>query len=174
MDIYNDIERKAFITAVEAHKDRRYISKDCDYPYMFHLYSVVQILKGEGVMDKNILCAAWLHDTIEDTDMTYKDVNALFGKEIAEIVYAVTDELGRNRKERKAKTLPKLIDFPEAQIVKLADVLANVLESISSKSSHIEMYRKEYPDLRAIVKDSENETIISLMNKLDLYLLKLP
>jgi hypothetical protein len=64
-----------------------------------------------------------------------------------EIVKAVTDGPGKNRKERKADMYPRCAALPKAIIVKLCDRIANVEEAIKCKNTgHFQMYLKEYPD----------------------------
>ena len=58
--------------------------------------------------DQTMTSAGYLHDTIEDTDTSYRDLFDRFGEEVAELVYAVTSELGRNRAERNRKTCAKI------------------------------------------------------------------
>ena len=59
------------------------------------------------------------------------------------MVYCVTDEIGRNRKEKKAKTLPKTASNPDAIILKLADRIANI-----EHGGKIDMYAKEYDEFK--------------------------
>lgn len=59
------------------------------------------------------------------------------------MVYCVTDELGRNRKEKKEKTLPKTASNPDAIILKLADRIANI-----EHGGKVDMYRKEYQEFK--------------------------
>ena len=77
-----------------------------------------------------IQSAALLHDTIEDTNATYEEIQKVFGKSVCDLVYFLTDDLtpkDGNRKLRKEKYLEKLLDSPyEAKCLKIADVLANV------------------------------------------------
>lgn len=82
-------------------------------------------------MDYSIIqSAALLHDTIEDTNATYEEIQKVFGKSVCDLVYFLTDDLtpkDGNRKLRKEKYLEKLLDSPyEAKCLKIADVLANV------------------------------------------------
>lgn len=133
--------RDAFEFALKWHGDQKYADV---HPYAVHLYEVTQILQSFGFDDVKLLCAGWLHDVIEDTPCNYKDVNAKFGEAIAEIVYALTDELGRNRKERKERTLPKLDNFKYAQIVKLADWIANVRQCHRNGNKMYKMYQRDY------------------------------
>jgi len=130
--------------AQDAHKDQKYGG----HPYIKHLQDVYAVLIEQGIKDKEILCAAWLHDTIEDTSTSYEDILNTFSKEIADIVFAVTNEEGKNRKERNFKTYPKIKNNKKATILKLADRIANVKESISNNPNLLEMYKKEYSSFR--------------------------
>lgn len=82
-------------------------------------------------MDYSVIqSAALLHDTIEDTNATYEEIQKVFGKSVCDLVYFLTDDLtpkDGNRKLRKEKHLEKLLNSPyEAKCLKIADVLANV------------------------------------------------
>lgn len=82
-------------------------------------------------MDYSVIqSAALLHDTIEDTNATYEEIQKVFGKSVCDLVYFLTDDLtpkDGNRKLRKEKYLEKLLDSPyEAKCLKIADVLANI------------------------------------------------
>ena len=119
------------------------------YPYYKHLEDVYNVLIRFGFNEQKhlkLLVAAFLHDTIEDTNTSYSDLKKAFGEEIAEIVFCMSDELGRNRKEKKAKTYPKIRSNPDSVILKVADRIANAEFSVSEKSPQSEMYRKEYSD----------------------------
>ena len=92
-----------------------------------HLKDVVKNLKKMRVTNKDIICAAWLHDTIEDTDTDFDSIKDGFGKNVAEIVVSVTKDnrLPRKQRERKyAKDLKS--SSTKAKLVKIADILANV------------------------------------------------
>lgn len=112
-------------------------------PYMYHVESVVAKAK-ENTTDEAIISACYLHDTIEDGDISFNKIKELFGEEVSEIVYCVTNELGRNRQERHDKTYPKIKGNPKAQAVKLCDRVANVSHSKSYAPDKIRMYRKEH------------------------------
>lgn len=146
-----DIARRAFLLAAEYHKHQKY----GDHPYLVHLYDVVQILNEYGYnIDayQNLIAAAWLHDALEDTTLNYATIKKELGVQVAEIVFAVTDELGRSRKERKVKTLPKLDNFLDAQIVKLADWIANLRDVHRSRPDLLQMYQKDYGAFKAAVR----------------------
>ena len=88
--------------------------------------------------------ATWGHDLIEDTRVSYNDVRNQLGQEAANIIYAVTNEKGKNRKERaNAKYYEGIRNTPGAVFVKLCDRIANVRYGTITKSRMVEMYQKE-------------------------------
>lgn len=150
MDGDIDVVRRAFLFALRYHGTQKY-GYD---PYMVHLFDVYNVLIEFGHDDNDLLVVALLHDIIEDTLANYADVLVAFGERVAEAVYACTDSLGRNRKERKKETLARLIDFsrktPDALTVKLADWIANVRDAHRHTPNKLQMYRKEWPDFYAL------------------------
>lgn len=77
---------KAYNLAAEKHKNQKRGSGE---PYIIHPLNVAYILASIG-MDDNTLCAALLHDVVEDTDVTSKDLTEMFGEEISDMVAGVT------------------------------------------------------------------------------------
>jgi (p)ppGpp synthase/HD superfamily hydrolase len=136
-----DIIDRAFLVAEEAHHNQTYDI----YPYIYHIKMVYDTAKTLGY-DQSILVACILHDILEDTGISYNDINKAFGLEIAEIVFCVTDELGRNRKERKEKTYPKIRSNWKAVAVKICDRISNVAHSNEYNSKMKECYSKENED----------------------------
>lgn len=134
------LDAKAF--AIEAHKGDTYGE---GYPYSKHLNDVYNVLVTFGLFSETLLVVAWLHDTIEDTQVVYEDVQSEFGTEIADLVYLVTDKRGRNRKERQANTYPELAQDHYARLVKLADRIANLTMTMHDSQEKFVMYEKEYP-----------------------------
>jgi (p)ppGpp synthase/HD superfamily hydrolase len=111
-------------------------------PYSDHLEKVVKILKKIGIRDESILCAGWLHDTIEDTDTDYDDINKDFGIETANIVATVTKDTRMIKEYREIAYCKQLKEGTwQAQIVKFADILANLNDLKSSNGTNSE--RKE-------------------------------
>lgn len=141
----NSMIKKAMEFANKAHSNKMYD----EFPYFKHLQDVYNIIifVERYKNDVNLCCASWLHDTMEDTGTSYSDLKNNFNEEIAEIVYCVTDSNeGRNRKEKKLLTYPKIAGNPDAIVIKLADRIANMEHSLKQgkDSSFFEMYRKEY------------------------------
>ena len=146
----HEMIKKARAFAQKAHNVQTYGNGGV-YPYYKHCEDVEGVLRRFGFTeekDLDILVSSWLHDTLEDTNNSYNDVKKEFDINIAEIVYCVTDEMGRNRKEKKEKTLPKIRSNPKSVILKVADRIANVEFGISEGSSFVDMYRKEHPDFQ--------------------------
>lgn len=139
----------------DAHKDQTY----GPYPYIKHLEDVYQILIEFGfgfVEDKELLIGAWFHDILEDTNTKYHRLKINFGERVAEMVYDVTDEMGRNRKERKKKTYPKIRENGDSMILKLADRIANIRFSSFSPfgdNNKIDMYRKEAKEFESELRN---------------------
>ncbi|XP_050395887.1 guanosine-3',5'-bis(diphosphate) 3'-pyrophosphohydrolase MESH1 [Patella vulgata] len=97
-------------------------------PYINHPIGVAYILSEEaGITDLNILQAALLHDTIEDTDTTLDELKKEFGEEVAAIVAEVSDDKTLPKQERKRlQILHASKASPSAKLVKLADKLYNL------------------------------------------------
>ena len=84
--------REARMVAVKLHASQSY---DEIYPYEKHLDDAVEVLKRFGFSGKYII-AGYLHDSIEDGAISYNKIKRHFGLDVAEMVYCVTDELGRD------------------------------------------------------------------------------
>ena len=118
-------------------------------PYSLHLamvahYAVKYIDLVPQMYWDVVINAAWLHDTIEDCRLTYNDIKSAAGEEVAEIVYALTNDKGKNRKQRAGENYYKGIrDTPYAGFVKLCDRIANVRYSLETNSKMLNVYQKE-------------------------------
>ena len=115
--------------AFAAHKHREQRRKGVDAsPYINHPIAVANLLVNEGrVRDTALVCAALLHDTIEDTKTTAVELEADFGKEITRIVQELTDDKSlppETRKRLQVEHAPSL--SRGAKLVKLADKTCNL------------------------------------------------
>jgi len=137
---------KAFATAV--HKDQKYGE---DKPYVDHLGHVAEVLSRFKFDSEDLQVAAWLHDTVEDTDATIEQITLTFGHNVADLVGRVTNEPGKNRKERHLKTYPKIQASVDATTLKLADRIANVEVSVEDSSPQLQMYRKEHAAFKSLL-----------------------
>jgi guanosine-3',5'-bis(diphosphate) 3'-pyrophosphohydrolase len=138
--------------------------------FMHHLKQVHSVLVRFNVTNESILVAAYLHDIVEDCQLKVHLIENYFGPNVANLVYAVTDELGRTRAERKAKTLHKLIDFDDAITLKLADRIANVEACLIDDDGNLRMYQDELAQFEAIIFKSPvaklNATMLSQLKSL--------
>ncbi len=135
--------------AVRAHASQRY---GVD-PYRVHLEAAVKVLGRFGITDEAVLAAGWLHDVLEDPELSPVELAHELGKHSAEqvaatiaIVDACTDGDGSNRKERKARVYRLIPRTKDAILVKLADRIANVEACVAaSGTKKLAMYRAEQP-----------------------------
>ena len=121
-----DLLLKACYRAACFHRFQK--RKDGKTPYINHPVEVAWILSAEGkICDKDILAAALLHDTLEDTEMTMKYLISEFNPEIASYVSEVTDDKSLSYDERKEAQIRKApaLSFG-ARLIKIADKIANV------------------------------------------------
>lgn len=123
-------------------------------PYDYHLTMCQQAgmqfihLIPEIEID-TIFSAIWLHDTIEDCRVTYNDIKNKVGKEVAEIVYAVSNEKGKTRKERaNDKYYDGINAVPYASFVKICDRIANMEYSALTKSLMVAKYQNELSEFK--------------------------
>lgn len=140
---------KARTFAIEAHGDQKYGDK----PYIHHLEAVVGKLERYGEDAKII---GYLHDVVEDTRVSLEEVESMFGSFISKCVAILSDEQGKNRKERKIKTYEKMSKVTGnetlALVVKAADRLANMEACIEDgKTELLDMYKKEHKDFKNAV-----------------------
>jgi GTP diphosphokinase / guanosine-3',5'-bis(diphosphate) 3'-diphosphatase len=119
-------------------KHRRQRRKDAEAsPYINHPIAVLSILSEEAAVDStHVLCAAVLHDTIEDTETSAEELEAAFGPDVLQTVLAVTDDKALPKAERKRQQILRASSAShEARLVKLADKIAN-LRDLADQPPH--------------------------------------
>jgi len=135
-------------------KHKHQFRKDGKTHYWKHLEQVVKLLEKMGIKDKDILCAGWLHDTIEDTDTDFDDINEKFGKKVADIVASVTKDTRQIQKLREKNYILQLKKASwQAKVVKLCDIVANIADlenSCFSESKILKQVKEKIPFLNAI------------------------
>jgi guanosine-3',5'-bis(diphosphate) 3'-pyrophosphohydrolase len=120
------ILRAAQFAACKHRMQRR---RDADAtPYINHPIALAVLLANEAkVEDPVVLCAALLHDTVEDTETTFEELAAAFGDEVTDIVREVTDDMSLAKPERKRLQIEHAAAIsPRAKLVKLADKICNL------------------------------------------------
>ena len=128
--INSELLDRAIIFAVHAHHNTERRGKG--FPYIVHPMETVEIV-ATITSDQELLAAAALHDTIEDTDVTVEDIRREFGDRIAELVHAESDQFTEGVSEedswhdRKQAAIDRLAAAShDAKIVALGDKLSNM------------------------------------------------
>jgi guanosine-3',5'-bis(diphosphate) 3'-pyrophosphohydrolase len=134
---------KAVAFAAEKHKDQR--RKDANAsPYINHLIAVASVLAEEGnVTDEDLLVAAILHDTVEDTKTSFAELEEHFGKRVAGIVREVTDDqtLAKEvRKRLQEEHAPHA--SASARQLKIADKICNIRDIMHHPPANWPIERK--------------------------------
>ena len=144
---------QAMAFAADKHRNQR--RKDAEAsPYINHPIALVNVLANEGgVQDVTVLCAAVLHDTIEDTETTADELRALFGDQVAAVVLEVTDDKSLDKAQRKQLQIEHAAHCsPQAKLVKLADKICNLRDLLTSPPADWSAERKQaYFDWAAAV-----------------------
>ena len=135
---------RALAFASRKHSQQR--RKDAEAsPYINHPIALVSILAVEvGITDRDTLCAALLHDTIEDTDTSVSELVETFGAEVAALVQEVTDDKRLPKEERKRLQIEQASHLsPKARLVKLADKIANLRDVADSPPTGWSLGRRQ-------------------------------
>ena len=129
LDHILDKIHKAIALASTAHEG---VVRKNGEPYIFHPYAVAFMLAEMG-MDADCIIAGLLHDTVEDTTTTVKEIEAMFGKAVGNLVEGVTKltEMKLAQEEKQAIAFKKLITFAKDDtriiLIKLLDRLHNMM-----------------------------------------------
>ena len=139
----DSLEEQARRYATQAHADAGQRRKYTDEPYIVHPAAVAELVRSV-TDDEHMLAAAWLHDTVEDTPSTLQDIESHFGARVAELVDMLTDTAQPSAKNRAAR---KLAHFrhtaaasPEAQTIKLADIIDNTRAIVQFDADFARVY----------------------------------
>ena len=112
------------------------IKKDSNMPHQEHLTSVVARLKNLGVTDEDVLSAAWLHDTINDTVTSFDELDKRFSSKVAVFVLSISKDRGLARSIQEEQYVKQLRESPlEAKLIKLCDISANLRDLKNSQFS---------------------------------------
>jgi guanosine-3',5'-bis(diphosphate) 3'-pyrophosphohydrolase len=135
---------KALEFSARKHKNQR--RKDVDAsPYINHPISLANILCNEAhITDVDVICGALLHDTVEDTETVPEELEREFGKEITDIVMAVTDDKSLAKHERKQAQIDHAAHISDkAKLVKLADKISNLRDVSSNPPADWSLERRQ-------------------------------
>ena len=125
----NQLILKAAHFAAKKHRDQRRKDEDAS-PYINHPISVAKIISEIGnVENPEVLVAALLHDTLEDTETTVEELIDNFGQRVCSLVQEVTDDKPLPRLQRKQRQIDHANEISEgAVLIKLGDKISNVTD----------------------------------------------
>jgi (p)ppGpp synthase/HD superfamily hydrolase len=149
--------------ATQKHEGQvRKLSKD---PYIVHPINVANILKALNEKD-DVVKAAYLHDTIEDTNTTFEEINEKFGKKVADLVQELTSNRSAIKEEGKAQYLAKKMNnmSAEALTIKFADRFDNISDLNDFDIEFARRYLKETEFILAHLKRKLNKNQQRLYN----------
>ncbi len=129
-----------------AHKHRDQRRKDAEAsPYINHPIALAHVLINEGgVVDPLVICTALLHDTIEDTETSPEELEALFGPAVTKAVGEVTDDKALPKSERKRMQIEHAPHLSQAaKLVKLADKICNLRDVACSPPADWSLERRQ-------------------------------
>lgn len=131
---------KAKKFAEKAHKGQFYGSRS----YIYHLLKVAEVAARFGFKhDVEFICGCWLHDAVEDTDVSVSDVRREFGSRVADMVKAVSDIPGKDKRHLFEKLTKNNRD---AVLLKTFDRIANLEACLAEgKTKLLKKYIKEMP-----------------------------
>jgi len=164
------VEAKMFATAAHAAigQKRKYSGDD----YIVHPQRVAAIVEKHGGTDE-MIAAAWLHDTVEDTDVTPDLITKMFGDDVASIVEGLTDvSLPSDGNRAKRKSIDRMHSASastESQFVKCADIIDNSWDIAENDLSFAKVYKSEvFLLLHAMTKIKHTEIWEQAMTSVEL------
>jgi len=150
------LEDRAAAFAGWAHRAQK--RKGSGHPYINHPAAVAEIVRSIP-HDEEMVLAAWLHDTVEDTEATIEMIEADFGKGVAELVSWLTDvskPTDGGRATRKALDRAHTAKAPpRAKTVKLADLLDNSRTILENEFSFARLYVEEKVLLLDVLREGD-------------------
>ena len=159
----NETLMKAIAFAARAHEGQ--IRKDGETPYASHPFRVCLVLEHVfGINDEDMLTAAVLHDTIEDTTKDFDDIEEKFGTRVASWVATLSKDKRMPEKTREEwyfKGLKEAED--EVKLIKLADVYDNLMDSTTAGAEVVAKILGKTDTYLDNFSDSENKDVLRAM-----------
>lgn len=125
--VINKVELAKYF-AIAAHDAIGQIRKYTGEPYWVHPQAVAKIVSNAGG-DEDMVAAAWLHDAVEDTQVSIDTITSLFGERVSTLVAGLTDvsilEQGNRAARKKIDRMHTSEQSPDCKTIKLADLIDN-------------------------------------------------
>jgi (p)ppGpp synthase/HD superfamily hydrolase len=167
---------RAMRFAETAHAEISQKRKITGLPYIIHPMGVAKIVAEFGG-DTNMVCAAWLHDVVEDTKYTNADIKAEFGNDVAKLVAGLTKTYDDNDKSRDVKVAKymKHLDKQSARVktVKCADILHNSSDVVETDPKFAARYLAENTSILTVLEGGNRKLYRKLKAQLEAKLAQL-
>ncbi len=139
----SELEKKAKAFATHHHTQQR---KYTDQPYIVHPAAVVEIVRSVP-HDEGMLCAAWLHDVVEDCGVARETIRYIFGDDVEQLVDELTDVATLDDGSRSMRAALNRAHTakasPRAKTVKLADLIDNTSSIVEHDPAFAQIYMRE-------------------------------
>lgn len=156
--IADSLESKAKAFATQQHAAINHLRKYTGDPYIVHPARVVKLVRSVPHTEA-MLCAAWLHDVVEDTPVTLETIAEEFGDEVASLVEMLTDV---SKLSDGGRAVRKAIDrehtakaSPPAKSIKLADLIDNTDSIVGHDPKFAQIYLAEKALLLEVLKEGD-------------------
>ena len=147
--------------AKKAHETQ--VRKYTNEPYFVHCEEVAKTVAAVDNSTQEMIAAAYLHDTVEDTQVTLEQIRTLFGETVASLVEMVTDV---SKKTDGNRAIRKKIDMehiakasPEGKTIKLADLISNSRSIVDGDPGFAKVYLAEKTELLKVLKEGDSELL---------------
>lgn len=155
------MEKEALEFATKAHGNQ--MRKYSEELYIEHPKRVAEIVRTVSHTSE-MICAAYLHDVVEDTPVEIEEIEQKFGKKVAQLVQELTDEYMKvnyphlNRKARKEKEVERQAQISkEAKTIKLADVIDNTPDIVANDPGFGQKYLHEMEKLTCVLVGGDKD-----------------
>ncbi len=155
----SELITKAKAFAIACHEGIGHRRKYTNEPYWIHPQAVAEMV-ASVTTDPEIIAAAWLHDTVEDTSTTLTEIEERFGRRVAELVSDLTDvstPADGNRAQRKSLDREHSASaHADAKTVKLADLIHNTDSIVQHAPGFAKVYLEEKRQLLEVLKEGDS------------------
>lgn len=169
MKPFNDPDvQRAYEFAKDAHEAVGQRRKYTDEPYIVHPLAVAKLLESLGHR-KEVLMAANLHDTVEDTNVTLEDIQEEFGPDVAALVEMVTDvakpEDGNRKARMKINRDHTALASVEGKTIKAADINDNWSSILEHSKGFAYKWIPEKIEQIAVLRDGADPRILEVLDR---------
>lgn len=167
---YVSVARAFALAAHQAVGQKRKYTGD---PYFMHPERVAQIVAETGTATNAMVCAAFLHDVLEDTQVREADIDEVFGPLVSKLVVELTNttpkSAGNRAKRFQIEKARIALISPEAKTIKLADLIDNGGSIITADPSFAKVYMAEKRELLDVLANGDDHLWLRAKVMVDLY-----